>query len=189
MKTPQRNFVVEFKSGRRRPAIRPGSIWNDTDLKAIARETEAQAPHLFEPRPSPEASTGDIPTSSEPQTEFDARSGTDDGKAVPAEAEQTDLHQGRAHSTIIDVAHSAVLSLDQRTKTRANRLPNANSDQHSDDRDAMSVPRLGDSKIEPRVDDLTSLQEENQRLKVLLKRHLRQQNLQLEKMLERFGTI
>lgn len=36
-------------------------------------------------------------------------------------------------------------------------------------------------------DELTSLEEENRRLKLLLATQLRQQNLQLRKMLERFA--
>ena len=35
MKPQQRNFIVEVKSGRRRSAVRPASIWGDTDLKAL----------------------------------------------------------------------------------------------------------------------------------------------------------
>lgn len=47
MKTPQRRFVVEFRSGRRKPKAQTNSIWGDTDLKALAREVEDAASHLF----------------------------------------------------------------------------------------------------------------------------------------------
>ena len=48
MRAPQRNFVVEFKSRSRQPkAAKPASIWGDTDLKAVAREVEDEAGHLF----------------------------------------------------------------------------------------------------------------------------------------------
>lgn len=47
MKTPQRRFVVEFKSGRRQPKAQTKSIWGDTDLKALARDVEETASHLF----------------------------------------------------------------------------------------------------------------------------------------------
>lgn len=49
MKTPQRRFVVEFKSGRRQPKAQTKSIWGNTDLKALAREVEETTPHLFNP--------------------------------------------------------------------------------------------------------------------------------------------
>lgn len=39
--------IVEAKSARRRSALRPASIWGDTDLKALVREAETEAPHLF----------------------------------------------------------------------------------------------------------------------------------------------
>jgi hypothetical protein len=43
MKKPQRNFVVEFKSGSRRQYAKPTSIWGNLDLKAISLEVEADA--------------------------------------------------------------------------------------------------------------------------------------------------
>jgi len=43
MKKPQRNFVVEFKSGNRRQAPKPTSIWGNVDLKAISLAVEADA--------------------------------------------------------------------------------------------------------------------------------------------------
>ena len=46
MKTPQRKFVVEFKSPRRQSKTRTNSIWGDTDLKAFAREVEDQPSEL-----------------------------------------------------------------------------------------------------------------------------------------------
>lgn len=47
MKTPQWRFVVERKSRRRQPKAQTNSIWGDTDLKALAREVEEKASHLF----------------------------------------------------------------------------------------------------------------------------------------------
>ncbi|MDW9565158.1 hypothetical protein GOB35_30880, partial [Sinorhizobium meliloti] len=48
MKTPQWRFVVERKSRRRQPKAQTNSIWGDTDLKALAREVEDTASHLFD---------------------------------------------------------------------------------------------------------------------------------------------
>lgn len=53
MKTPQQNFVVEYKSGRRHTDARSGSIWGNTDLKALVRAAEADAPHLFDSKTAP----------------------------------------------------------------------------------------------------------------------------------------
>ena len=41
MKTPQRNFVVEIKSGRRRLTRPRNSIWGNTDIKSLVLEAEA----------------------------------------------------------------------------------------------------------------------------------------------------
>ncbi|XOK15145.1 hypothetical protein ACI6PO_27040 (plasmid) [Agrobacterium tumefaciens] len=39
MRKPQRNFVVEFKSGRRRQTSKPVSIWGNLDLKNASAES------------------------------------------------------------------------------------------------------------------------------------------------------
>ncbi|MGB3812559.1 MAG: hypothetical protein WA950_04975 [Shinella sp.] len=44
----QRSFVVERKSSRRRQKAQASSIWGDTDFKALARDAEVHAPHVFE---------------------------------------------------------------------------------------------------------------------------------------------
>lgn len=43
MRKPSRNFVVEFKSGSRRQAKKPASIWGTVDLKAIALAVKEDA--------------------------------------------------------------------------------------------------------------------------------------------------
>jgi len=43
MRKPPRNFVVEFKSGSRRQAKKPASIWGNVDLKAIALAVKEDA--------------------------------------------------------------------------------------------------------------------------------------------------
>lgn len=45
MKKPQRNFVVEYKSGRRKSDVKsPSSIWGNLDLKSVARDVETVLP-------------------------------------------------------------------------------------------------------------------------------------------------
>ncbi|WP_431324903.1 hypothetical protein [Rhizobium sp. YTU87027] len=43
MKKPQRSFVVELKSGRRRQTSKPVSIWGSLDLKAVSAAVSAEA--------------------------------------------------------------------------------------------------------------------------------------------------
>ncbi|MGF9566970.1 hypothetical protein AAIH70_26050 [Neorhizobium sp. BT27B] len=41
MKTPNRNFVVEYKGSRKRGTPQPKSIWGDIDLRSAAKSVEA----------------------------------------------------------------------------------------------------------------------------------------------------
>lgn len=38
LKTPRRNFVVEFKNSRRQPTAQTTSIWGNIDLQGVARQ-------------------------------------------------------------------------------------------------------------------------------------------------------
>jgi hypothetical protein len=45
MKKPQRSFVIEYKSGRRKVDSKaPSSIWGDLDLRSVARDVEVFLP-------------------------------------------------------------------------------------------------------------------------------------------------
>jgi hypothetical protein len=58
---PQRHFIVEIKSHRRKLKTEPNSIWGDTDLKALMREADIErksessidGPRIFESRQGP----------------------------------------------------------------------------------------------------------------------------------------
>lgn len=43
MKKVQRSFVVEYKSGRRKPEPKSNSIWGNMDLKSVARDVQDEA--------------------------------------------------------------------------------------------------------------------------------------------------
>lgn len=58
MRPQQKNFVVEIKSKGRRSAVRQGSIWGTTDLKALARQAAGIAPQLFDDAQKANASVG-----------------------------------------------------------------------------------------------------------------------------------
>lgn len=49
MKKVQRNFVIEYKSGRRNADHKPTSIWGNMDLKSVARELEKEAAPFLTP--------------------------------------------------------------------------------------------------------------------------------------------
>lgn len=52
MRTSQRKFVVEYKSGRRQSKAPGSSIWGGTDLRALAKEVEDETPTLFTEQPA-----------------------------------------------------------------------------------------------------------------------------------------
>ncbi|NTG05325.1 hypothetical protein G6L29_30585 [Agrobacterium rhizogenes] len=202
MRTPQRSFVVEFKSGRRPPKAGTNSIWGDTDLKAVAREVEDEASHLFRSNevPSTPDAGGDVlpdvinaGSSSEDAGDLDVARAT-----IPsvngAEVDVPKQHevdrlvvqavaQGQeSQPTLRSQATSEVVA-----RKRAERAPRitrsstgAHEDQNTQSKTAMAPISLG---------EVAALDTENKRLKRLLAKQLRAQNQQLKKMLERFDII
>lgn len=191
MKTPQRNFVVEYKSARRRTVKPPASIWGSTDFKALVRDAEAA--HLSGDEQQSEALTQNDGTSgSAPHValaestaagvdqtlSFDsidvARSGVNQAAAVPAVSgipETVEIKSGQ---------HAETLPT-RRRKTAAKR---------SVDIADMAVSRLS-AEVGPEAFSdvaLALLEAENKQLKRLLFRRLHDQNLQLQVMLSRFGS-
>ncbi|WP_105373400.1 transcriptional regulator [Neorhizobium huautlense] len=57
MKKVQRNFAVEYRSGRRKLNSNPNSIWGDMDLKSVAQDLQDEA-MPFLPETSEVSSTG-----------------------------------------------------------------------------------------------------------------------------------
>jgi hypothetical protein len=187
MKTQQRKFVVERKSGRRRVTIPPKSIWGDTDLKALVLAAETDAPNLFD-----RSAASDTPSHvSEPQTEPEVQQNHDTKasdqppiESFPAAAEQNspqgdDLTFGAAKPSKLNAPRS-------RRPKKAKRLREA-----SDSRQAESANidfiELPTDNGETTDEELFLLEVENRRLKALLSEHFRQQNMQLQTMLARFG--
>jgi hypothetical protein len=191
MKTQQRKFVVEFKSARRRSKTQPASIWAGTDLEAAVRETASQTPNLFGP------SAVSIPAVQESQIEsvpvpvrsihVPSESRTDQTIQVPVAAFEAPTVQQKDGVTVssdskADTMEPEVTLLNQsappskqRAARQKNRVPQASN----------RATRL--AKIDTQFDDLAGLEEENRRLKRLLAIRLRQENLQLQTMLRRFG--
>ncbi|WP_373414738.1 hypothetical protein [Ensifer aridi] len=199
MKTPPRRFVVEFKSGRRKPKAQTNSIWGDTDLRALAREVEDTAPHLFNSNvghrtpDSGETSPAD-PINAESVNE---RADDFDGAlaATPfangAEVEISNQHEaGHPAEAVVQVQESQPAS-QRRTTSRGTPRKRApaqttalNSKVGHEDRE----PQTGTVDNPISLDELAVLDADNKRLKRLLAEQLRAQNLWLKKMLERFDA-
>ncbi|WP_312407871.1 hypothetical protein [Rhizobium sp.] len=185
MKKPQRSFVVEYKSGRRKADSKaPSSIWGNLDLKSVARDVEPVLPS--------DLSGSDNIMSSEPAK-------------LPKElAPAIHLVEHRAPiSTSVDVAEPS--QYETPTAGEASAAPEASEVRQSPDNDApelqVSKPRMASRRRVPAsrplpeaanntslehdadVDNLEQLEEENRRLKVMLAAKLRKENSWLRKRL------
>jgi len=177
MKPQQRKFVVEVKSARRRSTTNQSSIWGDTDLKALVRAAETEAPHLFEPAqrmelPSPETTADVLPN---------------EGVVIEAAAPIADLAdptEGGTGSADVFSGSAPILPLEVDRpkaipqKTKPKRQGSARRGRPIGSRTVIATSEA--------IDDLAALEDENRRLKGLLAQRLRQENILLQKMLERF---
>ncbi|MGH0348835.1 hypothetical protein [Sinorhizobium meliloti] len=202
MKTPQRRFVVEFKSGRRQPKAKTNSIWGDTDLKALAREVEDTAPHLFTSNEGPDtADSGET----RPADAINAEAANERADAVDVsvapipfvngtEVEISKHHEANhpAEATV-QVQESQPASEPRTTSSgtprkRAHRAPAQTSALNSNVGHDDQEPQTGTVDNPISFDELAALDADNKRLKRLLAERLRAQNLWLKKMLERFDA-
>lgn len=193
MKTQQRKFVVEIKSARRRSTTRPDSIWNDTDLKALVREVEADAPHLFEPHifSKTVGQDSELQPNSNPETSLNDNVEVADDRPISMpsiEAERIYFSQQGN-----DLAFNSVPQLNEdASKWRSPKVARRRREarlNHTDFTSDGLGARSTAAPVEAPSDELVALDEENRRLKGLLAKHLLQQNGQLRKMLARFGVI
>ncbi|WP_026621459.1 hypothetical protein M728_005873 (plasmid) [Ensifer sp. WSM1721] len=202
MKTPQGRFVVEFKSRRRQPKAQPNSIWGDTDLKALAREVEDTAPHLFDSNEGPGTpESGEIgPT--DPINAEAVNERPNDVDVTPAAtpfANGAEVEISKHHvadhpaEAVVQAQGSQPASQTRTTSTgtprkRAERAPAqtiARMEKVGDEDRKAQTGTVGDPIS---LDELAALDADNKRLKGLLAEQLRAQNLWLKKMLERFDA-
>jgi hypothetical protein len=204
MKTPQRKFVVELKSGRRQPKATAASIWGDTDFKALVREVEDDASHLFNSNAvaSMPGEGGDMPP--DPMTSGSASEHAGDAEIAPATIPSADgatVEVQKQHEAdfptagaLAQVQESQSASAAQTTstgssRTRAKGAP-ARAIEHisrgvHEDKGAQS--RTARDTISS--DEVAGLDAENKRLKGLLAKQLHEQNLHLRKILNRFDDL
>ncbi|MDW9500546.1 hypothetical protein CN074_13005 [Sinorhizobium medicae] len=202
MKTPQRRFVVEFKSGRRQPKTKANSIWGDTDLKALAREVEEKASYLFNSNEAP------LPPDSAEMglaDSLNAASASEDGgdidmarAVIPSSnGAETEILKHAADppaaEAVVQVQESQPASQPRtittgtpRKRARRGAAKTMANDSQVGHEDRQAQTGTVDSPIS--LDELAALEADNKRLKRLLAEQLRAQNLWLKKMLERFDA-
>ncbi|MGK9338500.1 hypothetical protein [Sinorhizobium meliloti] len=202
MKTPQRRFVVEFKSGRRQPKVRTNSIWGDTDLEALTREVGEKAPHLFESNERPATIDPGETRPADPINAETIKEHADDVDTavavIPfANGAKVEISKhpeaGHPAEAIVHVQESPPAPQPRTTSTgtprkRAKRAPAQtialNSKVGRLDRRAQTG--AVDDPIS--LDELATLDADNKCLKRLLADQLRAENLWLTKMLARFDA-
>lgn len=186
---PQKTFIVERKSGRRRVAMQPNSIWGDTDLKALARKAEAEAPHLFGPASEPEQliETSDNHQSARVERPVSEKDVVDiDAFALPGVSpaiEPIERHDGHLIQPS-SVANDVDAVVDPKPRPVRRR--------HTSAAKIAAVVTLTQSvpvETEAGDEELALLEEENRELKRKMAQHLIDQNTELRGMLARFEIL
>ncbi len=187
MKMQQRPFVVEVKSSRRRQKSTNKSIWESTDLKALIRAAETETGELFgretDVTISGESAGVEQDTHSVPSTTAVAdteQSNPPDDFSLPiiplVEAQSLINHDGGNPVTLAKRVTSPRLARVRQPKGKR----------------ILPVGDTGNARGEPwhviehsRTDELSVLENENRRLKDLLRQRLIEENNTLRNMLQR----
>ncbi|MGR9424382.1 hypothetical protein [Rhizobium leguminosarum] len=192
MKTPQRSFVVEYKTNRRQSQTRPSSIWGSLDLQSVARQVEADGvlpksehlvvrPTVGDPKPVETSfAAPDLLAAPVPQGPAEGILPDDNGAAKqelssePAATEKSVAPTPRHRRTPVASRLTAVASVQAKPASLSAMTP-------VNDRQARLQP-------DNHIDELNALDAENRRLKRLLIAKLRDENFVLQTMLRRFAS-
>ncbi|ACI57858.1 conserved hypothetical protein (plasmid) [Rhizobium leguminosarum bv. trifolii WSM2304] len=192
MKTPQRNFIVELKSKRRRSTMPPVSIWGNTDLKAFARQAETDAPHLFESGTGSQTlSQGDeVQSDRMPQRQIDhhCEGGSQNQDSVSVTAAAQPVSSPTDGGSVSSIPRPKKHRAQRRHQKATTPARDAGPEAHQDSATNAGDERSATAEVETPIDELVALDAENRHLKALLSKQLHQQNRRLRKMLERFGV-
>jgi hypothetical protein len=187
----QRSFIVEFKPGRRQPKSQKASIWGNTDLKALAREVEDQAPHIF--RREQSAAANEKVSAAIGDTSRNAPTQSVDNEAVITTPRREDAI---SKPSAMETSEPQVLTTHTEAEAKGpievpsiatvRRRRSVFSEQTHQDRPPTQV-HAADHSSPISSHELAELEEENRRLKALLRSHLQTENAHLKKMLARFS--
>lgn len=196
MRIPRRNFVVEYKTNRRQTKVQPASIWGNMDLKAVARDLEAESilpkteARLFDFSEQPVVDAPEAPASdvqsvarhpADPiATPSPKDSDTEAPAAVVPEASLVDgaLEQELFVSAPVPSSKSQVR---RRADTRAHKV-------EIPTRPATLDDHLNTRERPGSEEELFALEAENRRLKRFMVKKLRAENELLRSMLLRFDV-
>ena len=188
MKTPQRNFVVEIKSGRRRLTRPRNSIWGNTDIKSLV--LEAEAAHLSgrpgQTRdPSPEKAPVDV---AHPMPEAGNADDADYDQQIAAQVFQEPMSETRSGGSSIsdDAPKIYARSISVPGKKRPKRISEVAGQAQMESLTAASKVHDDNGDRDVTFNELGALRDENIRLKRLLAARLCAENQRLVGMLGRF---
>lgn len=165
----QRSFVIERKSSRRRQKAQASSIWGDTDFKALARDAEVYAPHVFEEQPQ----SAGAPEAAPIMDKQAADTLKPSDRAQPVEASPTDKPAG---------ATSSAPMIQRRRSSRQRATTVQPSRPH---RKAAPLPVEAPVAVVMTFGALMELEDENRALTARWREKLEAEHAQLARMLER----
>jgi hypothetical protein len=214
VKKPQRNFAVEYKSGRRKNDAKPNSIWGSMDLKSVARDVEEEAmpflqknleadeldPDMSAPEENPSSPilTPPLatPTSAEETRGMFMADDTDtinDAEAPVLEdapVAQKKQRKPRAKKTFVTTAAETASSGIDGRKKRGRKASVSEGPVAAKRRAPKVTPEVDQIADEvatsagDEMADLLELEAENQKLRKLLAEKLRAENADLRKKLK-----
>jgi hypothetical protein len=178
LRRPTRQFTVEVRSSNRRSSLKPTSIWGDIDLKALAREAEAEIPSDRRPVPPPVHPVGEVvlnetvapaPTPPADDNQAALQNPAGPGVSSVAIANETDV---ALPVQVAVVSEEPTAQVARPRKTKSRRRP-------AQTLEAVPAVEAVDQT------DVDWLLAENQKLKLLLRQKLMQDNALLRDMLKR----
>lgn len=180
MKRQQRAFVVEVKQSRRRTGAAKPSIWSGTNLETFSREAEADVAKLFAtiaPSLAPVPILSDVTHESQGEGL--------DASAIPAgvEASVDAASASAPMGTLASVEEP--LPEEKGLRMRRPRKPRGQEQERRRER-TLRKP-AGAVELVGSAEELLRLEEENSRLRQLLRERLIEQNAELLARLARFG--
>jgi hypothetical protein len=190
MRTPRSNFVVEYKTNRRQTKGRPTSIWGNLDLRAVARAVEADGSMPAVDLPQVSSVMKNVAAIKLGEAASDVQVDADGSSTAIAPPLETLIEPVTVESNGFNAASSAK-KRPASTPARASKS-RAKSQARTQHARILERPAMLDRRRDPfgpygSEEELAALEAENHHLKRLMFVRLREENDRLKVMLRRFG--
>lgn len=187
MKRPQRNFSVEYKSGRRKAGIKSSSIWGDIDLKSVAQDVQEKGAarslnDIKDDKAGSETSLSLRPSDEQLLTQSLKQS----KEVLPSEEIVMAVESDNVADAPVSVVTDEAVAPPPVRKRRGRKPKSAEEKDEVTKRPLKRGPRKKELTPAVAIDeiaDLLQLEQENQRLRRLLAEKLRAENADLRKRL------